>query len=215
MQLELSKSVVIIVAHPDDETLWAGGTIFSNPSWESFVVCLCRGSDRDRAPKFHSALSKLGATGAIGDLDDGPDQTPLDISLLESSILTLLPSRKYDLTITHSPQGEYTRHLRHEEVGKAVINLWDDKALSTNELWCFAYEDGNRTYHPRPIKIDTVYNKLSTSTWARKYDIITKTYGFDEASWEAGTTPKAEAFWQFKIAAEAKTWANTKRKAKR
>ena len=29
MQLELSKSVVIIVAHPDDETLWAGGTILS------------------------------------------------------------------------------------------------------------------------------------------------------------------------------------------
>lgn len=209
MQLEHSKSVVIIVAHPDDETLWAGGTLLSNPSWECFVACLCRGSDRDRAPKFHRALSELGATGAIGDLDDGPDQPPLDTSLVENAILKLLPSKRYDLVITHSPRGEYTRHLRHEEIGKEVINLWDKKVLSTDELWCFAYEDGCRAYHPRPIKIDTAYNKLSTSIWDRKYNIITKTYGFDEDSWEARTTPKAEAFWQFDLAANAKILSNT------
>jgi LmbE family N-acetylglucosaminyl deacetylase len=27
------KSVAIIVAHPDDETLWAGGEILNNPLW--------------------------------------------------------------------------------------------------------------------------------------------------------------------------------------
>jgi LmbE family N-acetylglucosaminyl deacetylase len=46
------KAVAVIVAHPDDETLWAGGTILSHPSWQWFIVCLCRGSDKDRAPKF-------------------------------------------------------------------------------------------------------------------------------------------------------------------
>jgi hypothetical protein len=100
------------------------------------------------------------------------------------------------------PRGEYTRHRRHEEVGRAVISLWDEKVLSTDALWCFAYEDGNRTYLPRPIKIDTVYHKLTTPIWDRKYDIITRTYGFSEDSWEARTTPKAEAFWQFNNAAE-------------
>jgi len=214
VQLELSKSVVIIVAHPDDETLWAGGTLLSNPSWECFVVCLCRGSDRDRAPKFHTALNELGATGAIADLDDGPDQKPLKAGLIESAILELLPSKQYDLIITHSPRGEYTRHRRHEEVGKAVIKLWGDHVLSTDALWCFAYEDGDRAYHPRPIKIDTSYNKLTPQIWNRKYDIITRTYGFNEGSWEAATTPQAEAFWQFDNAANAKNWANTKQQAK-
>ena len=42
------KAVAVIVAHPDDETLWAGGTILSHPSWQWFIVCLCRGSDKDR-----------------------------------------------------------------------------------------------------------------------------------------------------------------------
>jgi len=214
MQLEQSKSVVIIVAHPDDETLWAGGTLLSNPSWECFVVCLCRGSDRDRAPKFHTALNELGATGAMADLDDGPDQKPLKAGLIESEILKRLPSRKYDLIITHSPRGEYTRHRRHEEVGKAVIKLWAEQGVSTDALWCFAYEDGDRAYHPRPIKIDTSYNKLTPRIWDRKYDIIIRTYGFNEDSWEAATTPRAEAFWQFDNAANAKTWANAKEEAK-
>ena len=45
-----SKKVALIVAHPDDETLWAGGTILSHPAWDCFIVCLCRGSDPERAP---------------------------------------------------------------------------------------------------------------------------------------------------------------------
>ena len=204
----------MIVAHPDDETLWAGGTLLSNPSWECFVLCLCRGSDSDRAPKFYTALNELGATGTIADLDDGPNQTPLDASLIESAILKRLPSQKYDLIITHSPRGEYTRHRRHEEVGRAVINLWDENVLSTDALWCFAYEDGNRAYHPRPIRIDTAYHKLTASIWNRKYDIMTKTYGFNKDSWEVRTTPQAEAFWLFNNAANAQIWANTKQEAK-
>ena len=50
-----AKSVLIIVAHPDDETLWAGGTILSHPEWSVFVISLCRASDTDRAPKFNRA----------------------------------------------------------------------------------------------------------------------------------------------------------------
>ncbi len=60
------KRVAIIVAHPDDETLWAGGTILSHPEWECFVVSLCRKSDPDRAPKFKKVLEVLGADGISG-----------------------------------------------------------------------------------------------------------------------------------------------------
>jgi hypothetical protein len=43
---------------------------------------------------------------------------------------------------------------------------------------------------------------------------MTKTYGFSEDSWEARTTPKAEAFWLFDNAANAQIWAHTKQEAK-
>src|SRR5512145_2035091 len=100
-----NKSVVLIVAHPDDETLWAGGTILSHPSWRCFIICLCRESDKDRAPKFHKALEALKSEGIMGDLDDGPEQNPLDEKLLEHEILQLLPPAHFDLAISHNPTG--------------------------------------------------------------------------------------------------------------
>jgi LmbE family N-acetylglucosaminyl deacetylase len=201
-----SKAVAVIVAHPDDETLWVGGTILGNPSWQWFIVCLCRGSDKERAPKFLKTLQILGSEGIMGDLDDGPEQKPLDENELEHAILQLLPSMHFDLIITHNPNGEYTRHIRHEEISKAVIKLWRAGKISANELWTFAYEDGDKKYYPRPIKTAAVCNILTEQIWLKKYRIITETYGFEKNSFEAETTPQAESFWQFTNSYDAQKW---------
>jgi LmbE family N-acetylglucosaminyl deacetylase len=198
-----TKTVAIIVAHPDDETLWAGGTILNHPYWKFFIVCLTRINDKDRAPRFYKALQVLKAEGIMGDLDDGPEQKPLAEIEVERTILQLLPSKHYDLIITHNPAGEYTKNLRHEEIGRAVINLWQKEKISANELWIFAYEDGNKEYFPKPLIEATIFKTLSNPIWRSKYNIITKTYDFKEDSWEAQTTPKAEAFWQFLNQSEA------------
>ena len=204
----ITKTVALIIAHPDDETLWAGGTILSHPSWKCFIVCLCRASDTDRAPKFNKALKILKSEGIMGDLDDGPDQNPLAENEVESTILKLLPTRHFDLIITHNLSGEYTRHIRHEEISKAVIQLWNANKIFANELWTFAYEDGQKKYYPIPIENGTIFRKLTKRIWLRKYSIIKETYGYKENSWEAETTPHAEAFWQFTDPYDAKKWLN-------
>ena len=186
----------MIVAHPDDETLWAGGTILSNPSWKCFIVCLCRKSDTERAQKFSKVLEILKSDGNMGDLDDGPDQKPLDEKVLEGTILDLLPPVHFDLVITHNPKGEYTRHLRHEETGIAVQKLWDNGKISAKELWTFAYDDNDRRHLPLPLITAPFYLKLANDIWQQKYNLITETYGFEKDSWEAKTTPRAEAFWK-------------------
>ena len=201
-----TKSVAIIVAHPDDETLWAGGTILNHPMWNCFIVSVCRGSDKDRAPKFYKALKILNSVGVMGDLDDGSEQTPLDVIELEQTIISLLPKRYYDLIITHNPSGEYTQHVRHEEVSKAVINLWNNNKINTVELHTFAYEDGGKKYYPRAIKEASIYNKLSQETWKRKYTILNNTYGFEKDSWELETTPREESFWSFSNSIDANKW---------
>jgi len=200
------KKVVLIVAHPDDETLWAGGIMMKEVSWQFFVVCLCRKSDKDRAPKFFKALDILGADGIMGDLDDGPEQTPLPDNEVKAVILQLIPEVDFDLIITHNPNGEYTRHLRHEEVSKAVISLWAEVKLATKELWTFAYEDGHKAYYPRAESQASSYWHLPRKLWEVKYSIITQTYGFDKNSWEAKTTPGDEAFWHFSNPQQAKNW---------
>lgn len=142
----------------------------------------------------------------MGRLDDGPEQKPLDEKEVGGIILDLLPPHHFDLIITHDPSGEYTRHLRHEEVSKAVLNLWYRAKISTGELWTFAYVDGNRKHYPRPVENASIYRNLTKRIWLRKYSIITETYGFEKDSFEAETTPKAEAFWQFTDPYKAQRW---------
>jgi LmbE family N-acetylglucosaminyl deacetylase len=203
-----SRTVAVIVAHPDDETLWAGGTILRHPSWNWHIISLCRANDPDRAPKFQKVLAFLGAEGAMGDLDDGPDQDPLPEKTVQDWILKLLPDMRFNLVLTHDPSGEYTRHLRHEETSRAVISLWQNNRIFTNELWTFAYEDGEKKYLPKPIKNSYFYYDLPERIWKKKYHIITKIYGFNQDSFEAQTTPRAESFRHFSLPEKAMEWVN-------
>lgn len=199
-----SKIVAIIVAHLDDETLWAGETILSHPSWDWFIITLCRASDKDRAPRFFQALKELGSRGKMSDLDDSPELAPLDENEIQEMILQLLPMQHFDIIISHNPAGEYTRHIRHEEIGEAVIKLWLAGRISAHELWAFAYEDGGKQYLPKPVKTANIYHLLPEKTWQKKYKIITETYGFKENSFEAETTTRAESFWQMMNPSDAR-----------
>jgi LmbE family N-acetylglucosaminyl deacetylase len=185
----------VIVAHPDDETLWAGGTMLLHPDSRWTVLTLCRGSDADRAPRFQQAVAEYGATGVMGDLDDGPEQKALRTIDVEDAIMDLLPSDRYDLILTHGLWGEYTRHKRHEEVSRAVMALRESERLGAREVWMFAYEDGDKKYLPRAVADSDVHVRLPEETWQEKYRIITEVYGFAPDSFEARTTPKEEAFW--------------------
>jgi LmbE family N-acetylglucosaminyl deacetylase len=202
--LPADARAAVLVAHPDDETLWCGGLLLQNPAWDVSAGTLCRGSDQDRAPKFFRALDRLGAEGAMADLDDGPGQEPLDGALVQESLLSLLPGGSWDLVLTHGPRGEYTRHMRHEEVSRAVLALWARGALEARELWLFAYEDGERAYLPKAREEAEIQLELPDEVFRIKYSLVTEVYGFGPESWEARATPRREAFRRLTSPAEAK-----------
>lgn len=200
------ESVAVLVAHPDDETLWAGGTLLAETNWSVFVGCACRANDLDRAPKFRRVLTEFGAQGAMADLDDGPDQLPLTDETVEEALLQCLPSCQFDRIITHSPLGEYTRHRRHEEVARAVLRLWLRGLLSAAELWLFAYDDDEGARLPRALGNADIVRELPTDVWKHKHRLITREYGFAETSFEARVTPKVEAFFRISSPEGARTW---------
>lgn len=206
VNIQPKKNIAVIVAHPDDETLWCGGTILMNPGCHWFILSLCRKNDPDRAPRFKKALTIYNARGCMGDLDDSPEQQPVPIMHVKDEILELLPARKFDLLITHNPSGEYTRHRRHEEISKAVIELWHAKKIFTKELWTFAYEDGNKKYLPKIQEAASVRIPLPKDIFELKYKLITETYGFLPDSFEAQTTPDEEAYWKFETSVDAFSW---------
>jgi LmbE family N-acetylglucosaminyl deacetylase len=189
------KTAVVIVAHPDDETLWAGGTVLMHPEIAWTIMTLCRKSDPDRAPKFFKVTVLLKARGFMADLDDGPDQKPLEQAGIQQTILNTLPKKDFDLILTHSPKGEYTRHLRHEETSLAVFSLWNGGKLKAERLLLFAYEDGGKRYLPRPIKSADIVIKLAKNVWQRKKNIIIDSYSFSPDSFEVKAASNTEAFW--------------------
>ncbi|HEY0469136.1 MAG TPA: hypothetical protein VGC79_33315 [Polyangiaceae bacterium] len=205
-------SVAVIVAHPDDETLWAGGVLLSEPNWSPFVACACRAQDSDRAPKFRRVLAQLQAQGSMADLDDGPEQLPMSDEQVEQSLLECLPKRDFERILTHSPLGEYTRHRRHEEVARAVLRLWLGGMLTAAELWLFAYDDDGGQRLPCALPNADIVCELSPEVWRRKQRLITDEYGFAETSWEARVTPRSEAFFRVSNAEHARAWLEQTRK---
>lgn len=199
----VSHRALVVVAHPDDETLWCGGYLLTHPEFRWRIVTLCRAVDPDRAPKFRRILERFGAEGEMGDLDDGPDQAPLPRQLVQQTIAGLLDRDEYDLVLTHGPLGEYTRHRRHEECSQAVVDLWQSGGIATKQMWLFAYEDGGRAYLPRVRDDADRRDLLAEDVWLEKRRLMTEVYGFAPDSWEAQAVPKEEGYWCFDSPPEA------------
>jgi LmbE family N-acetylglucosaminyl deacetylase len=198
--------VMVLVAHPDDETIWAGGTLLMHGEWEVWVGTLCRGGDVDRSSKFMRLLSRLGARGKMANLDDGPAQTAIEPEEIRTVLRSMLPAGAVDLVLTHAPGGEYTRHRRHEEVSRCVLEMWACGEIKSRELWLFAYDDDGGRRLPSADERAEILVELSEDVWTKKRDLLTEIYGFVPDSWEVRSTPRREAFYRLLVPDDARAW---------
>lgn len=197
VSFESALNALVVVAHPDDESLWVGGLMLMCFHWRWTVVSLYRGSDTDRRTKFFKALKLYGARGRIADLDDGPMQTPLGTEAAKSAIRKTVGEDVFDLIITHDLRGEYTRHLRHEETSLAVTELWHRRDLRAKELWYFAYSDNRQKHLPKAIEDAHLLVTLPDEIWHQKRKIIGDVYGFSKKHGNTGRHHRWKRFGGF------------------
>ena len=119
--MEVDK--LLIVAHPDDEILWGGSNLLSQPGW--FVICSTHLNDPVRSREFFSTMSYCNVTRYIMfDVKDEYTEDPLVADkLYDGSIfdnfLKKLATKSWKLVLTHSEKGEYG-HEHHKKVHRLV-----------------------------------------------------------------------------------------------
>jgi LmbE family N-acetylglucosaminyl deacetylase len=186
------KEILVIVAHPDDETIWVGGTLLK-AKLKKTIISLCRKNDKDRFPKFEKACKILNSNGYISDLDDLEEEYYKKISNQEviERILKITKKKKYDYLYTHGENGEYG-HIRHIEVHRIVNEMLDKKLLSVRKIFFFSYKKRGKTCNINPNA--DILIKLKEPIFKMKKQLIQKIYGFKKGSFEERCCRNVEAF---------------------
>ena len=156
---DLTGRKLMVVAHPDDETLWGGGLILRYPGNWTVVACSTPMADPVRAEKFLAAIERLGATGSV---------LPF-LETFSSRLSVDVDVTGYDVVVTHGPEGEYG-HPHHIQVHHAVA------ARATGRLLTFG--------GPCPIELTTAERAAKLHA-LKAYDHVLPYDGVPMMKWEA------------------------------
>jgi len=119
ISLSTVRRAALIVAHPDDETLWAGGLVLRTASqiYWTVVCCSIPRLDPIRVQKFQAACSALRVrkTIVIQQVETKPPQL---LPYLDQELPLRLP-QAVDMVVTHGIAGEYG-HVHHCQLGEWI-----------------------------------------------------------------------------------------------
>jgi LmbE family N-acetylglucosaminyl deacetylase len=196
--MKQKKEVLVIVAHPDDETIWMGGTLLRHKDWKKTIISLCRRDDEDRAPKFRRVSEILKADCYMSDMED-VNLNKLSLNEVKKRIAKF-SKKKYDYIFTHGENGEYG-HLRHIETHDAVVEMLRNKKLKCKEIFFFSYMRKGREINapciPNPKSDKSI--KLNDLEFKMKKYLIADVYGFNNKSFEKKSCKKKESFNLMKL----------------
>lgn len=164
---QLEGKGAVVVAHPDDETLWAGGFIAKHPGVTVICYTVPR-RDPERSLLFFEACRSLGAFPILV-----PIQEPAaNEELTHCDVLQL---SQYDWILTHNKNGEYG-HQHHKDVHQHVMKSTSCPVF----VFGYNFESGRGA-----IVLD-----LDNGIWERK---LTALQCYDHQSPSDGGKPKWRA----------------------
>jgi len=119
---EFEANKLMIVSHPDDESIFAGGTLLNENGWK--VVCVTCNYDNIRREEFKRAMKFAGVEQyEIWDFLCG--SVKFDEEKIKLLLKRLLKEKTWEKIVSHNYKGEYG-HFQHKELHKIIHNLIGD-----------------------------------------------------------------------------------------
>lgn len=167
-ELPLSNCTkLMVVAHPDDETLW-GGAHLTEGGW--FVVCLTNGYNEVRKNEFYEVIKESGNVGLILKYPDLVGGKRSDWATSKPQIakdLDLLMKYKHWVMVaTHNPDGEYG-HIHHKMTSRLMTESYYKNCWGNN-LYYF-----ERYYSARRLpSVEASLRKVPQSSVDKKVELL-------------------------------------------
>ena len=135
--LELSNvNKVMIVAHPDDETIWGGAHLLKD---DYLVICITNGNNDVRKEEYKNALEYSKDPFIILPYSDKKfffrSRWLVEKQYIEKDIKTILSYKNWEQIITHNPEGEYG-HNHHKMINDIVTKIACQLGKE-KQLWYF------------------------------------------------------------------------------
>ncbi len=114
-----NKKILIIVAHPDDETLWFFQSMQQlKTNNEVTVFCLTHAAVSKRGKELSQVIDQLGLKVVFGHCEDTGIDHFLKMSELRQAFIKVFSKYKADIAITHPPHGGEKPHPHHIQLYK-------------------------------------------------------------------------------------------------
>ncbi len=116
---------LMIVAHPDDETIWGGSHLLKD---NYLVVCITCGSNEIRAREFTKVMADAKTEYIMlgyPDLVDGEkSKWENERKDIEKDIKKIINTKDWELIVTHNTMGEYG-HIHHILTNQIVTEVYE------------------------------------------------------------------------------------------
>jgi hypothetical protein len=127
----------IFTAHPDDETIWMGGTILLRKDWKWRIFVATHSAEDERGIELQKAVNEYKIQSGNQQIDynfiDVMQDTQEEDRIIIDSVTNKLNNIElsdFDIIFTHNVDGEYD-HINHKILGtyfknkrKDGLNIW-------------------------------------------------------------------------------------------
>ena len=123
---------LMIVAHPDDETIWGGAHLLKD---NYLVVCITCGTNRTRVEEFKKALAISNDSYVMLGYPDKKNNQRDDWSLsynnIKKDLEKIIKLKNWDIIVTHNIDGEYG-HIHHKMTHSIVKSIYENNNINSS-----------------------------------------------------------------------------------